>query len=204
MPPSLRPERLLATILSSTEDGLLSVSLDGLIGSWSRGSERLYGYAEAEAAGQPLTMLLPIYEVPAWEEFLRGVKTGSFDCVENTERLTKNGSRIRVALRRTAVRDESGAVAGIVETASARDWHAEGPAADGQLRSLIEQMPAILWTTDEHLRITSNWGSGFRSIKGEAWRPGGAHALRLLEMPGHARCTDRAARRSIERDSLLF
>jgi len=53
MAPSVRPEHLLATILSSTEDGVLSFSLDGLIQSWSRGSERLYGYAGAEAAGQP-------------------------------------------------------------------------------------------------------------------------------------------------------
>ncbi len=168
MPPNLRPEHLLATILSSTEDGLLSFSVDGLIQSWSRGSERLYGYTEAEAAGQPLTMLLPIYEVPGCEEFLRAAKTGTFACSENAERLRKDGSRIRVALRRTAVRDESGAVTGIVETASARDWHAEGPAADGQLRSLVEQMPAILWTTDQHLRITSNWGAGFGPSKVKA------------------------------------
>ena len=161
MPPSLRPEHLLATILSSTEEGILSFSLDGLIQSWSRGAERLYGHTEAEVAGHPVTMLLPIYEIPAWEEFLRAAKTGSFECGENTERLRKDGSRVHVALRRTAVRDETGAVTGIVETASARDWHAEGAAADGQLRSLVEQMPAILWSTDRHLRITSNWGAGF-------------------------------------------
>ena len=104
MAPSVRPEHLLATILSSTEDGVLSFSLDGLIQSWSSGSEQLYGYTEAEAAGQPLTILLPIYEVPGWEEFLRTAKTGNFDCSENTERLRKDGSRIRVALMRAAVR----------------------------------------------------------------------------------------------------
>jgi diguanylate cyclase (GGDEF)-like protein/PAS domain S-box-containing protein len=156
---------LLATILSSTEDGLLSFSLDGLIRSWSRGSERLYGYTEAEAAGQPVTMLLPIYEVAAWEEFLRAAKTASFDCATNAERVRKDGSRVRVALRRTAVRDETGAVTGIVETGSVRDWHREGAGADAQLRSLVEQMPAILWTTDQNLRITSNWGAGLGPSK---------------------------------------
>ena len=161
MLPSLRPEHLLATILSSTQDGLLAFSLDGVIQSWSRGSEQLYGYTEAEVTGQPVTMLLPICEIPAWEKFLRAAKTGNFDCSENSVRLRKDGSQISVALRRTAVRDESGAVTGIVETASAKDWHAEGPTADGQIRTLIEQMPAILWTTDEQLQITSNWGAGF-------------------------------------------
>ena len=168
MLPSLRPEHLLATILSSTQDGLLAFSLDGVIQSWSRGSEQLYGYTEAEVTGQPVTMLLPIYEIPSWEKFLRAAKTGNFDCSENSVRVRKDGSRIRLALRRNAVRDESGVVTGIVETAHANERHGEGPAADVQLQSLAEQMPAILWTTDQHLRITSNWGAGFGPRKANA------------------------------------
>jgi diguanylate cyclase (GGDEF)-like protein/PAS domain S-box-containing protein len=71
-------------------------------------------------------------------------------------------------LKRAAVRDENGAVIGVVESASPSDWHAEGPAADGRLRSVLQQMPAILWTTDKHLRITSNWGKGVGSSKIQA------------------------------------
>ena len=168
MAPSLRPEHLLATILSSTEDGVLSFSLDGSIQFWSRGSERLYGYTEAEAAGQPLTILLPICEVAGCEEFLRAAKSGTFDCSENTERLRKDGSRIRVALKRAAVRDESGTVTGIVETASEEGWHAESRGPTRELQALVEQMPAILWTTDQHLRITSNWGTGLNASKVKA------------------------------------
>lgn len=167
MAPSLRPEHLLATILSSTEDGLLSFSLDGIIQSWSRGAERLYGYPEAEITGQPIKVLLPICDVPACEEFLRAAKDGNCDFSKNAERLRKDGATIRVALKRAAVRDESGAVIGIVETASARGWDAEdGPSV--QLQALVEQMPAILWTTDHHLRITSNWGTGLNSSKVKA------------------------------------
>jgi PAS domain S-box-containing protein len=53
MPPILRPEHLLAAILCSTEDGLLSFSLDGTIQSWSAGAERVHGYAATEITGQP-------------------------------------------------------------------------------------------------------------------------------------------------------
>src|ERR1700737_3855545 len=158
MPPRLRPEHVLATILSSTEDGLLSFSLDGTIQSWSGGAERLYGFAASEIAGRSLTVLLPIYEVPACEDFLRTAGTDTFPCCESMERLRKDGARIRVTLKRAAVRDETGAVTGILESASAEGLHRQGPAADGQLRSLVEQMPAILWTTDQTLRITSHWG----------------------------------------------
>jgi diguanylate cyclase (GGDEF)-like protein/PAS domain S-box-containing protein len=184
MAPSLRPEHLLAAILSSTEDGLLSFSLDGLIQSWSRGSERLYGYTEAEAVGQPLTILLPIYEIPACEELFRAANE-AFDCSENVERLRKDGSRIRLELKRTLIHDENGAVTGIVETASIRGWQAEASAADGQLRSLMEQMPAILWTTDQHLRITSNWGSEFGPAK---IKPGELVGRTLYE---YLKCQDR-------------
>src|ERR1700737_252444 len=165
MPPSLRPEHLLAAILSSTEDGLLSFSLNGTIQSWSRGAERLYGYAAAEIIGQLIPVLLPIYEVRDCEELLRAAKNGNFACRENAKRLRKDGSRIRVTLKRAAIHDETGAVTGIVETAIAQGLHAQSPAADGQLRSLVEQMPAILWTTDQNLRITSNWGAGFGPSK---------------------------------------
>jgi diguanylate cyclase (GGDEF)-like protein/PAS domain S-box-containing protein len=161
LPPSLRLNDLLATILSSTEDGLLSLSLDGLIHSWSRGAEQLYGYTAEEAVGHPVTMLVPIHELPGWEEFLRTAKTGVFDRSVSSERMRKDGSRIRASLERTAIRDESGAVTGILETASALDWHAQGSPGEAQLYSLVDQMPAILWTTDQHLRITSNWGAGF-------------------------------------------
>jgi diguanylate cyclase (GGDEF)-like protein/PAS domain S-box-containing protein len=168
MPPSLRPEHLLATILSSTEDGLLSFSLDGIIQSWSRGAERLYGYSEAEITGQAIKVLLPICEIPACEEFLRAAKGGICDCRKNEERLRKDGARIRVELNRAAVRDENGAVTGILETASAKGRDAEGASANGELQALVEQVPAILWTTDHHLRITSNWGTGLNSSKVKA------------------------------------
>jgi diguanylate cyclase (GGDEF)-like protein/PAS domain S-box-containing protein len=168
MPSSLRPEHVLATILSSTDYGLLSFSLDGTIQSWSGGAEQLYGYAAAEITGRPVTMLLPTYQVPACREFLQAAKNGVFACCENTERLRKDGSRIRVALKRAAVRDETGSVMGILETASAEGLHAQSRAAEGQLPSLLEQMPAILWTTDQDLRITSSWGAGFRRSKVKA------------------------------------
>ena len=161
MPPSLRPEHVLATILSSTEDALLSFSLDGTIQSWSRGAEQLYGYAAEEITERPVTTLLPMYELSACEDFLRAAKDGLFACCESTERLRKDGSRIRVALKRAAVRDEAGAVTGIVEVARHEGLHAQNAAVDAQFRLALQQMPAVLWTTDHNLRITSHSGAAF-------------------------------------------
>src|SRR5260370_37122973 len=110
-------------------------------------------------------MLLPIYEIPAYEQFLRAGKDGTFACCENTERLRKDGSRIRVALKRAAVRDETGAVTGIVETARGEGLQVQSPAADEQLHLLAAQMPWILWTTDPNLRMTSHFGAGFGPLQ---------------------------------------
>ena len=119
MPPSLRSEHVLAAILSSTEDGLLSFSFDGRIQSWSAGAEELYGYAAEEMTGQPVTLLVPIYELPAYEEFLSAAKKGELRCCETAERLRKDRSKVEVALKRAAVRGETGEMTGIVETARA-------------------------------------------------------------------------------------
>ena len=168
MPPSLRPEQLIATILSSSEDGLLSYSLDGIIQSWSRGAERLYGFSKEETTGQPIAILLPNDEVSSCEEFLRMATKENFGCCENAERLRKDGTMIRVALKRTPICDEHGAITGILERASATSVNVERSEAGGQLQSIVEQMPALLWTTDQQLQITSNWGKGFSPSKVKA------------------------------------
>src|SRR5438094_7279125 len=57
-------EHLLAALLKSSEDAVLTVSPQEAIETWSAGAERLYGYAEQEMIGQSLRRLLPIYEAP--------------------------------------------------------------------------------------------------------------------------------------------
>jgi len=78
MPLQLRAEHLLAAILSSTEDAVLSFALDGTMQTWSPGAQRLYGYAESEVIGQPLSRLLPDGDASAFEGILRAAISGNF------------------------------------------------------------------------------------------------------------------------------
>jgi diguanylate cyclase (GGDEF)-like protein/PAS domain S-box-containing protein len=160
MPEIMAPERLLAAILGSTEDALLSFALDGTIQTWSRGAELLYGYLEAEMAGQRLARLLPACEVPTHDGLLRAAINGEFPHCENEERLHKDGSVVRVTLSHVPIRDEHGEITGILERGRTSSWNTGGEALEAQLRFLAEQMPLALWTTDQDLRITSNWGAG--------------------------------------------
>src|SRR6266480_5466224 len=59
-------EHLLAALLESSEDAVLTVSPDGTIETWSAGAERLYGYTAREIVGQSVRRLLPLYELPQW------------------------------------------------------------------------------------------------------------------------------------------
>jgi len=165
MSPSLGPERLLAAILSSTEDALVSIALDGTIQCWSQGATRLYGYSAAEMTGQSLTRILPPHEVPHFTEFLNNIWKGSFACSERAERLHKDGTRIQITLMRREICDENEKIIAVLEIARMQRCPADGAAPDADVRRVLEQMPAILWTTDRTLRITSNWGAALAKAK---------------------------------------
>ena len=160
----VRAEDLLAAILSSTEDGLLSFTLDGIVQSWSRGAEFLYGYCEAEIVSEPLARLLPSNDARKFDGLLHAAIRGEFPQCENTERLHKDGSSIVLAVSRAPIRNKHGDIVGFVETAKTKAPSSVETYDDGHLKEILEQMPTVLWTTNLHLRVTSCLGAGFRSM----------------------------------------
>jgi len=178
MPEELRPERLLAAILETTDEAVLGVGLDGSIVSWSRGAERMYGYAASEVLGETLLRLLPICEVLQFEEMLAGARQGECRCGQVVERLHREGTRLRVAVRRSAVLDEAGGIAGVVETGRMLEWSRSDVPPDAQLRMVAEQMPGLVWITDRKLRIIANWGAG---LPGTQIRPGALAGKSVVE-----------------------
>lgn len=153
-------EQMLAAILESSEEAFVGIALDGTIELWSRGAERLYGYPQTEVTGQSIMSLLPIYEVASFQEVLEEAKAGKLIECETVERLHKFGFKVSVTVRRAATRNENREVIGILESGRPTRQKTEAATSDAQLRLLVEQMPVLLWTTDQQLRLTSNWGSG--------------------------------------------
>src|SRR5262249_50472046 len=102
----------LAAIVESSEDAILSKDLDGIILTWNRAAEKMFGYVAAEVVGQPILRLVPpecAEEVSAISE---QVKAG--ERLENYEtvRLRKDGTRIEVALNISPMPDATGRVTG--------------------------------------------------------------------------------------------
>lgn len=158
-------EHLLAALLKSSEDAVLTVSPQGTIETWSAGAERLYGYAGQEMIGQSLLRLLPVYELPQLES-VESTSKDHREPVEVRERLHKNGSRVLVAIRRSVIRGERGEVEGILEMARALDPHkAFWTPEEAPLSLLMEQVPGLLWTTDRKLRVSAHWGMGLPAAK---------------------------------------
>lgn len=159
MLPSPRCEQVLAAILESAEDAIVGISLEGSIELWSKGAERLYGYTATEVAGHSAMSLLPIYEVPSLHIALTAAREGKLTECETVERLHKFGAKLSVVVRRIAMRDEHGAVTGILESGRPLRQSSEDTLTESQLRLIVEQLPMLMWTTDQQLRITSHWGA---------------------------------------------
>ena len=105
-------EALLATIVESTNDAVISGDLDGTVTSWNRGAERMYGYTAAEMTGSSvLRIALPGAEEEN-EELLERLRRG--ERIENyrTVHRRKDGSRVDVEVTASPILDETGRVIG--------------------------------------------------------------------------------------------
>jgi PAS domain S-box-containing protein len=102
----------LAAIVESSEDAILSKNLDGIILTWNRAAEKLYGYAAAEVVGRPVSLLVPPErpgEVAAiLEQIRRGERVEDYETV----RLRKDGTRIDVSVSISPTPDAAGRVTG--------------------------------------------------------------------------------------------
>src|SRR6266404_2926919 len=104
--------QLLASIVESSDDAIISKDLNGVISSWNKGAERLFGYMAEEAIGQPVTMLIPADRFDEEPSILERVRSGRKVDHYETVRRRKNGTLVDVSLTVSAVKNESGKVIG--------------------------------------------------------------------------------------------
>src|SRR5207237_3415510 len=92
----------------SSDDAVISKSLEGIIQSWNDAAERIFGYTAAEAIGRHISLIIPPERVAEEDHIIATLKTGRRISHFETERVRKDGRRILVSLTVSPIRDEAG------------------------------------------------------------------------------------------------
>src|SRR5688572_20752525 len=107
----------LAAIVDSSDDAIVSKTLDGVITSWNPGAERIFGYTAAEAIGQHIFLIIPDDRRAEEEDVLARLRRGERIDHFETLRRTKDGRTIPISLTVSPVTDERGNIIGASKVA---------------------------------------------------------------------------------------
>ncbi len=102
----------LAKIVETSDDAIISKSLDGIIETWNAGADRMFGYLAKEVVGKPITLLVPPERLPEEEQILRQLQRGKAVEHYETLRLTRDGRLIDVSLTISPLKNADGKVVG--------------------------------------------------------------------------------------------
>jgi PAS domain S-box-containing protein len=127
----MSPEYL-AAIVDSSDDAIIGKTLDGTIISWNEGAERIYGYTADEVVGKSIEILVPRDRADELPVIFQRIRRGERISHYQTERLRKDGERLKISVTISPVRDETGAIVGA--SAIARDITEQDRAVQEALR----------------------------------------------------------------------
>jgi PAS domain S-box-containing protein len=154
----LAESKLLASIVESSDDAILSKTLDGVITTWNKAAEQIYGYRAAEIIGRSISLLIPPDRPNEMVEILDRIRIGERVGPYETTRRRKDGTTIAISLTVSPIHDAAGGVAGastiardITERERVRD---QASAASQYARSLIEASLDPLVTISAEGKIT--------------------------------------------------
>jgi PAS domain S-box-containing protein len=147
-----RAARQLAAIVECSEDAIVSTDLDGIILTWNRGAERLFGYTADEVTGKPITILIP--PEPRGEEtlILERIRRGEHLDHYETVRRRKDGSQVEISLTVSPVKDAHGRVIGASKIArditDRKRAEEELRASEERFRGLFNSAPMAVFVCD--------------------------------------------------------
>lgn len=163
-----RATGLLAAIVDSSDDAIISKDLNGIITSWNKSAERLFGYAAEEAIGRSILLLIPPDRADEERDILARIRRGERVDHFETVRRRKDGTLIDISVTISPVRDGSGKVVGASKVARdisermraeerERQITAESVAATAKFRAVFEQTTVFAGiTTNEGTVVEAN------------------------------------------------
>jgi PAS domain S-box-containing protein len=154
-----------ASIVENSDDAIISKNLDGVILSWNKGAERLYGYTEAEVVGQPVTMLIPEGMPDEEPRILEKIRRGERVDHYETVRVRKDGTHIDVSLTVSPVKDTNGRIIGASKIARDITLRKSAEATRRLLSAIVESSDDAIMSADTELKITA-WNIGAEKMFG--------------------------------------
>jgi PAS domain S-box-containing protein len=105
-------QAILAAIIDSSADAIISITLEGFITSWNRGAERMFGYEEAEVIGKHISLLIPPEKLGEEDMILNQIRNGLEVKHFDTIRVTRSGKTIPISLTVSPIRGRDGRIIG--------------------------------------------------------------------------------------------
>jgi PAS domain S-box-containing protein len=148
----------LAAVIESSDDAIITKTLDGIIVTWNQAAERVFGYTADEAIGKSVTMLMPQDHINEEPAILARLRRGERVDHYQTVRQHKNGSRIDISLSISPIKDAEGRIMGASKIARdiTRQKRIEAAlrATDLRFRLMADSAPALIWMSDASKSFT--------------------------------------------------
>lgn len=157
---------LLAAIIESSDAAIISKTLDGIVTSWNKSAERVFGYDAEEMIGRPISVLASSERPEEMTHILQKIRIGEKVEALRTTRRRKDGSTVHIALVVSPIKDAEGKIIGASKIA--RDITAEVKVAD-DLAETEELIRAVLATVPDAMIVIDERGE-IRSFSATAER----------------------------------
>jgi PAS domain S-box-containing protein len=170
----------LAAIVESSDDAIITKDLNGIITSWNKGAQRIFGYSAEEVIGKPIAILIPADRQSEEPGILARLRQGQRIDHYETVRKRKDGKFVDISLTVSPLRDAEGKIVGASKIARDITAQKTGQQAlresEERLRAVVDNISQMAWTATESGDVTwynRRWyeytGTIFDQVKGRGW-----------------------------------
>ena len=171
--------RHLARVVESSDDAIVSKDLNGVIISWNRAAERIFGYTASEAIGQSIRMIIPPDRQGEEDMVLARIRSGEGISHFETIRQRKDGTLIPISLTVSPIYDDAGRVIGASKIARDIRERVQAAATARHLAAIVESSDDAIITKDLNSIITS-WNAGAERVFGYTAAEAIGQSVRML------------------------